>query len=157
MKKRISIVVLIALMMSIFVPTAFAKTPCAEDYRKTKSIELKVAKTIKVKTTCGDRVTLKKGTSVRGGKFGLGEVYIKLPCGKCAYVSAKYLRTKGGCKIPKLPTEVRLTTKFKLEGEVLPAGTVLYPQYYAFSISNKGGLMAFCYEGYVPVKFLEKN
>lgn len=151
--KKVCILVLATLLVLSIFSTAFAKVPSAEDFRKTKSIELKVAKTITVKTTCGTRVKLKKGTSVRGGKFALGEAYIKLPCGKFAYVSTKYLRTKKGCKIPKLPTEVRLTEKFRLEGEVLPAGIVLYPQYYAFS--NKGFLMAFCVEGYVPVKYLE--
>lgn len=154
MKKFLILVLVVVLSLFTFTTTAFAKTPCAEDYRKTQSIKLKVADNLKVTTTSDSIVKLKKGDTVKGYRFYRNLVYVKLSSGKYAYIHRKHLRTVCGRKIPKLPKTVTLKRDFMLEGEVLPCGTKLKVQYYAFS--DKGFLMAYCYEGFISTKYLKK-
>ena len=153
--KKFVIALVIVLSMFLFASTALAaNVPSAKDYRETKSVTLKIATGAKVKTVNGTYVSLHKGDKVKGYRFYNSKVYAKLSNGKYAYISNKYLRTSAGCKLPKFPKSVKLKTKFKLEGEVLSKGTKLSVQYYAFS--KKGFLMAYCYEGFVPTKYLKK-
>ena len=155
MKKLFVTALVVILSMVFFTSTALAaQVPSAESYRTTKSVTLKVVKDLNVNTTNGTHVKLHKGDAVRGYKFYSDKVYVKLSSGNYAYITSKNLRTTQGSKIPKLPKTVTLKTKFQLEGNVLQSGAKLKVQYYAFS--DKGSLMAYCYEGFVPVKYLKK-
>ena len=145
---------IVVILLTLFASTALAGVPSAESHRMTKSITLKVVTDMNVKTTKGSYVKLHNGDTLSGHKFYSNKVYVKLPSGNYAYVASKNLRTSKGSKIPKLPKNVTLNNKFKLEGEILPSGTKLKVQYYAFS--DRGSLMAYCYEGFVPVKYLKK-
>lgn len=155
-KKVFVLTLVVVLFVSLMGTTALAaKIPSAEDYRKTRSIKLKVAENIRVIASDGNWVKLRRGTTVKGYRFSENLAYVKLPNGQYSVMSTHSLRTVCGKKIPKLPTKVELKRSFRLEGEVLEPGTVLDVQFYAFH--SKGFLMAYCYEGYIPTKYLNKK